>query len=216
MQLLRTIWNRLKRKSLFTDSAAYWEERYSSGGNSGDGSYNQLALFKAEMINQFIAEHDIRTVIDFGCGDGNQLSLLQLNQYVGVDVSPSALALCQAKFSSDSSKRFVLYQHAHEEYAELALSLDVLYHLIEQTIFEQYLQQLFTSAQRFVIIYASDKDGPFIAQAPHFRERKFTDFVKQSFPAFRLLSIIPNRHPYNGDGRNTSISDFYIYERITS
>ena len=32
-------------------SKDYWEKRYSKGGNSGAGSYNNLALFKASIIN---------------------------------------------------------------------------------------------------------------------------------------------------------------------
>ena len=39
----------------FAGSAAYWEERYRRGGNSGAGSYGKLAEFKAEVINDFVA-----------------------------------------------------------------------------------------------------------------------------------------------------------------
>ncbi len=43
-----------KRPKDFNTSGEYWEERYKVGGNSGAGSYNNLAKFKGEIINNFI------------------------------------------------------------------------------------------------------------------------------------------------------------------
>lgn len=57
----------------FKGSNNYWERRYQSGKNSGAGSYSKLADFKANIINSFVLEHNITHVIEFGCGDGNQL-----------------------------------------------------------------------------------------------------------------------------------------------
>ena len=55
------------------NSMDYWNERYSSGGNSGTGSYGELAFYKADFINKFIDANQILSVVEFGCGDGNQL-----------------------------------------------------------------------------------------------------------------------------------------------
>jgi hypothetical protein len=57
----------------FPGSAEYWKERYAAGGSSGAGSYNKLAEFKAEVINDFVVRNQVQTVIEYGCGDGNQL-----------------------------------------------------------------------------------------------------------------------------------------------
>ena len=43
------------------------------GGNSGAGSYNKIAIFKAKIMNQFVLENNIQHVIEFGFGDGAQL-----------------------------------------------------------------------------------------------------------------------------------------------
>ena len=56
----------------------YWEARYAAGGNSGKGSGGVFAEFKAEIVNTFVREHDIASVIDFGCGDGAQLALAEI------------------------------------------------------------------------------------------------------------------------------------------
>ncbi|MCL2283845.1 MAG: glycosyltransferase family 92 protein [Fibromonadales bacterium] len=71
----------LRRIKAF-DSGKYWEERYANGGNSGDGSYNCLAQFKAEILNDFVKEHSVNSAIEFGCGDGSQLSLVKYPKYL--------------------------------------------------------------------------------------------------------------------------------------
>ena len=78
-------------------SREYWEERYSQGGNSGAGSYGHLAEFKAEVINGFIEQHEIKNVIEWGCGDGNQLGLFRCEEYIGYDVSETAIEICCKK-----------------------------------------------------------------------------------------------------------------------
>lgn len=52
------------------NSKKFWNERYLNGGNSGSGSYNHLAHFKANVINQFIKNNSIKSIIDYGVGDG--------------------------------------------------------------------------------------------------------------------------------------------------
>src|ERR671913_732501 len=85
----------------FHGSESYWIKRYASGGNSGVGSYNKLAAFKAEVLNDFVRQNNVRSVIEYGCGDGNQLKLAEYPFYTGFDVSPEALALCDNLFHSD-------------------------------------------------------------------------------------------------------------------
>ena len=56
--------------------------------------------------------------------------------------------------------------------ADMAISLDVLFHLVEDEIFERYIRNLFSSAQRFVVIYSSNFDQ--YTESPHeaLRERR--------------------------------------------
>ena len=60
-------------------SKEYWETRYKSGGNSGVGSYTKFAEFKASFVNLLIKKYNIESIIEFGVGDGNQLSKLEVN-----------------------------------------------------------------------------------------------------------------------------------------
>ncbi len=202
----------------FRGSQDYWERRYASGRDSGVGSYSRLAKFKANFINTFVADHAIKSVIEFGLGDGNQLSLADYPRYVGLDVSKTAISMCQQRFREDQSKSFFLYDpfaftdHHHIFSADLALSLDVVYHLTEDDVFSAYMTHLFHSADSFVIVYSSDQERRSIV--PHVRHRKFTTWVDQNAPDWALQLHLPNEFPYDPrDPDNSSFADFFVYQR---
>lgn len=203
------------KEERFETSENYWINRYNRNGDSGPGSYNNLAAFKADTLNTFISFNKIDSLIDFGCGDGNQLSLLKVKKYLGLDVSQNALDRCKKKFKRDSSKSFLLYKNYAGEKFDLSISLDVIYHLIENETYENYMNKLFSSSKKFVIIYSSNSDVA-LGNSPHFKQRKFTSWVQEHITDFELIEKIPNRFPsINGSfSHNSSISDFYIYERL--
>jgi SAM-dependent methyltransferase len=212
----RIYWKLLARKNEpkpFPGSAEYWERRYSAGGNSGAGSYALFAEFKAEVLNGFVAKHQVKTVIEFGCGDGNQLALAKYPAYLGFDVSSTAIAQCQALFKSDTHKSFFLMSEYNGESADLALSLDVIYHLVEDNVFEHYMRTLFDAATRYVIIYASDSNNNRGYEGTHVRHRKFTSWIQENLSNWELVEQLPNRYPYHGDYRKGSFADFFIYKK---
>jgi hypothetical protein len=197
----------------FSASHDYWQRRYDAGGNSGVGSYGKFAEFKAEIINGFVASHEIKSVIEFGCGDGNQLALAAYPNYLGLDVSGKVISLCRRKFSADTRKRFMLTKDYNGETADLSLSLDVIYHLVEDDVFKGYMKMLFNAADRYVIVYSSDCEDNADSEAAHVRHRKFTRWIAQEMPVWTLMSHIPNRYPYKGDYREGSFADFFIFQK---
>lgn len=210
----------VRDRARFHGSADYWDRTYRRGKTSGPGSYHRLAQFKAEVINGFVEQHGIRSVMEFGCGDGNQLALMRYPQYIGLDVSPYAIDLCMARFAADTTKSFFAYStfqfrdRSRLFHVDLVLSLDVLYHLVEDDVFIAYLGHLFAAADRYVVIYSSNYDERGRA---HVRHRMFTPWVEKIAPEFRLIEHIPNRHvcdPQDPAGReNTSPAEFFIYAR---
>lgn len=198
----------------FSGSGLYWESRYASGGNSGKGSYGPFAEFKAQVLNDFVAANRIEDVIEFGCGDGNQLLLARYPSYAGFDVSTTSVECCSTLFSHDSSKMFRLVDDYAGEKASLSLSLDVIYHLVEDSVFEEYMNRLFGAAKKFVIIYSSNRDEH---GAPHVRHRRFTPWVRVHQPEFELVDVIENevsaQAGKSGDRTLWSPSTFYIYSR---
>lgn len=199
------------------NSKIYWENRYKKGGNSGAGSYSNLAEFKAEIINDFVSKNSVEFVIEWGSGDGNQLSLAKYKKYLGFDVSITAVNLCKKKFKNDTTKNFIWSGRKgfkNTVKGDLSLSLDVIFHLIEDEVFNTYMNQLFDSSQKYVIIYSCNDEKFNNEKAVHVRCRKFTDWINQNKKDWKLLQYIRNRFPYRKeDQKHTSFSDFYIYEK---
>ena len=199
-------------------SGDYWERRYRRGGSSGCGSMGALAHFKADTLNAFVEEHGIESVIEFGCGDGLQLALARYPRYLGLDVSTSALARCETLFAGDPSRTFALYVPAEYEalperqHLDLALSLDVIYHLVEDEVFESHMAHLFGSTRRFVIVYASNYDEN--VRARHIRHRKFTDWIQRNRPEWRRVELRPDRLPERERAGGHSPASFFAFERV--
>lgn len=195
-------------------SSSFWEMRYEQGGNSGAGSYGRLAQFKADVLNDFIEKNSITSLIEFGVGDGNQLALLRNDvSYIGFDVSQTVISQVTKKFQNDKSKRFFDLKLFHNQKAELGLSLDVVYHLIEENVFHNYMNNLFNASSKFVIIYSSNKDEEYVR---HVKHRKFTDWIATNKKQWALIEYIPNKYPFKKEQPDdTSFADFYIYQKGT-
>jgi len=199
------------------NSKKYWNDRYKKGQTSGSGSYNKLAQFKADVINNFIEKTQIKSIIDYGVGDGNQLKLITTENltYTGIDVSEIIISKCEREFKDDNTKRFIHADNIVDDLrAELVLSCDVIYHLIEEHVYKKYMENLFTFSKKYVIIYAKNQD---INHAVHVRFRRFSNYIKSNLPAWQLIEHIPNTYPQlklGQDNDKTSPSDFYIYKKV--
>jgi len=204
----------LRPRPPFPGSEAYWRTRYQNGRDSGRGSRGELATFKAAFLNGFVSEHQIASVIELGCGDGQQLDLARYPSYVGLDVSAEALRLCRERFRGDPTKQFGLVTEVDGEGADLALSLDVVYHLVEDSSFEIYMQRLFDAGRRFVIVYSSNLDRTPENGPAHVRHRRFTEWVEAHRPDFRLAHHLPNPHPYRAGAG--SFADFFVFSRASA
>jgi SAM-dependent methyltransferase len=200
----------------FKSTAQYWSDRYAVGGNSGAGSYGRLAKFKADVINDFVAKHAIKTVVEFGCGDGAQLELARYPQYTGIDISSQAVALCRKRYHLDPNKQFfhASSREAETTKADLAMSLDVIYHLVEDDIFERYMSRLVLASYKFMCIYSSNDDRP--GHVPHVRHRRFTDWLAVRAPQWKQSLQISNPYPEDPDSpTDTSWANFYFFTLVT-
>lgn len=195
------------RKLLFPGSEDFWKTNYLNGGTSGPGSYGELALFKANFLNTFVRENKLQTVIEFGCGDGNQVSLFNFPNYVGLDISEVAIDLCNKK----SKKKNFSFHHYDSLNSidslnlgkyDLSISLDVIYHLVEKEVYMEHLHLLFKMAKSYVIIYGRNSNEFF--PADYTFPREFTKDIAQVFPDWIMTKHVVN--PLN------SWSDFYVFE----
>lgn len=172
--------------------------RYRSGGTSGEGSYGRQAEYKAAFLNAFVKANGVKSVAELGSGDGNQLRLAKYPSYIGVDVSRTAIAKCIEAFRDDPSKSFRLYDPKTLAdlprfiHADLAISLDVVFHLVEDHVYERYMRILFAAADRFVIVYGNERDERTFAR--HVKHRLFTQWVAEHAAEWALLhtELAPN------------------------
>jgi hypothetical protein len=208
----------------FEGSTNYWESRYAKGGNSGAGSYDQLAEFKAEVVNKFVADNWIESVIEFGSGDGNQLKISEYPSYIGLDVSQTAIDNCNELFEDDDTKQFLIYSslipffdNKDVKQCDLSMSLDVLYHLIEDDVYIPYLKHVFEASNKFVIIYSCNYAEEGASLNAHVRYREFTKDVEQHITGWEMVEKIDNKYPVSQFGaENGSIADFYIYRKTNA
>lgn len=201
----------------FVNSTDYWIKRYEVGGNSGAGSYGILAEYKAQFLNDFVKRNSVSSVIEFGCGDGNNLSLFEFPSYLGLDISDLVVKKNREKFKNDLSLAF-LVSNAQNKFtfkADLTLSLDVIYHLMEDTVFESYMSALFDASNQFVIIYSSNEEYAHPAQ--HVQHRKFDQWIEKNRPNYDLYEAIRNPHKaeLTGSDSDRSFADFFVFKRIS-
>ncbi len=204
---------RVERPPAWDSRAARdWDRRYLSGGDSGAGSGGRLAAFKAQQLNRLVSEYGVRSVLELGCGDGRQLALATYPSYVGLDVSSAAIARCRALFADDADKRFLLAGKGEPPDADLAISLDVVFHLVEDDAFEAHMRCLFARALHLVAIYASDRDEA--TASPHVRHRAISVWVERHAPNWERIAYVPNPYPHDparpGD---TSFADLHVFGR---
>jgi Methyltransferase domain len=162
------------------------------------------------VIHDVIALNSVAHMADFGCGDGNLLSLLRLPAYTGLHVSETVLACCRQHFPQHTFLPFTQAEAMRP--ADLCLSVDVIFHLIERDVFAAYMDALFAPATRLVLIDASNLDR--VWAAAHVRHRRFTDHVAGHFPDWRLCAHLPNPYPFDPARQDeTSFADFFVYAR---
>jgi SAM-dependent methyltransferase len=199
------------RKTAFKGTTEYWESRYAKGGNSGAGSYGREAEWKAEVVNDWVAELGVASVVDLGCGDGNQLGLAKYPRYLGMDPSATAVRMCMERFADDPTKSFLAYDpQALADPAgwlrgDLALSMEVIFHLIEEELFENYMTRLFASAERYVVICSNDTSGS--EQGPTERHRDFTKWIERTQQEWELDRRVEPPSDIN------LMSSFFLYKR---
>ncbi|MDM5280312.1 class I SAM-dependent methyltransferase [Paenibacillus silvae] len=192
------------------DYIDYWERTYRKGETSGRGSYGVLAEFKAEVVNALIQREGIRRVIEFGCGDGNQLKYMDYGEYLGMDVASASVEHCASMYADDPSKSFMVYRpglwvNRGFLQADLTVCLDVLYHITDETDFRQTLHDVLQASTRWVVLYTRlrEQEEPGVRTI---QDRNLFHYLFD-FPEFKVHEIIRQRYP------EQSSADFVILKR---
>jgi len=180
------VFSLLARFLKWRGSRRFWQWRYLLGGSSGAGSYGPEALAKAKYINAFFQREHIHAAVELGCGDGGQLELLKVGRYHGIDISAEAISRCRRIFALVDGRSFSLTTDAVTGDFDAALSLDVIYHLVENEVYEAYLERLFGFGAIWVLIYSSNPKQ-LVRTAPHVLHRPVGRDVLRRFPHYQVV-----------------------------
>lgn len=179
----------------------YWDSRYSKGDTSGIGSRGEHAKWKAHYVNDVIKAFPISTVVELGHGDGYMLDLYEgYKSYDGYDISKVARENVRERFKSN--QRVTIHNSIGSlSKRDLAISIDVLYHITDREDWKSYLLSLFTLGS-YVLIYSQDNDDK---GADHVYNRVFTDWVEDNIESHSLIEV--------GDGYHDKVK-FFLYKEI--
>lgn len=160
-------------------SEKYWDERYSSGGNSGAGSYGEQLEKKLGWLSGL----DINSITEIGCGDFNfgyeLCRLFPFSKYVGYDISDWIIQKNKKSFPE------VDFRNSSESLptADLVVCIDVLFHILDDAEYEKTLKKLEALQTKYLAVTAYEYDQE-QGLAPHVRIRKF-DYKRFGEPIIR-------------------------------
>lgn len=184
----------------FKNSARYWEERYYYGGNSGKGSYFREAIEKADYLNEKIKLYNIDSIVDIGCGDGNNLKLFEIRNYYGFDVSKTIIDLNKKQFKQDKNKKFILIddyfdkklleiRNKKDTNKLICVSFDVIGHLVEDIVYQNHLANFSLLNPDYLIVSNSDEEKEYDLSVPHIKQRNYSrDLINNGW---KLIDVHP-------------------------
>lgn len=194
------------------DEKEFWNARYQTGLNSGDGSYGAECQFKVQKIAEWFAKYSIISALDLGCGDGNLFQQLlqeygRLQFYKGVDISPVIIARRQKNATPIEVYEmadFTDVTHCDLPICQAAMCLDVLFHLSAQEKFWHAIGQTLNHAGRIAVFSAWNRKA--LVTMPNLADHCFYyDFPRQSadFKIVEKVEIPCNR-----------VKDLILIERV--
>lgn len=125
------------------DNAEFWNERYRLFPQlgSGPGSRGYAARYKNRLVKKTLIEHEVRDIVDIGCGDLCWLdqNILEGRSYVGLDISTVAIERAKAAYPFLQFATYDVTSRPLDVEGDLVVSFDVLLHQIEIRTFRAAL-----------------------------------------------------------------------------
>lgn len=145
----------------------YWEPWYQREEiGSGDGSRGILLEYKANSLNAIYEKYHVGNVFDFGCGDGYLVSKLNCKTYYGVDISETSVKLCNERVNKpnfyfekghfyEQTIDVVAYNYTSKFKVspDIVTCIDVLYHIIDEAVFNKTVENIFSIGAKVVVLY---------------------------------------------------------------
>ncbi len=200
---------KLRLTTTLNKMKGYWNKRYEAGTTFA-GSTGRLLDFKFGTVQGIVNEYGIKSVVDLGCGFPAVLAALDVDKYMGVEISDYALSELE-EHASDTKAFKDLDDLKKADAADMAVSLDVI-QFVPDDEFHAHLDLLFTMGKKYVLIYAPNQPGTGLTLAEHMYFREFLPYVKEKYGK-EPAKIISNDYPADyRNQRGTSFSSFYLFE----
>lgn len=131
----------------------FWNSQYKKGLGSGAGSRGNLLEYKTNYLNKIFKDYNIKSVFDFGCGDGWQVEHLKLENYYGIDISEQAIKLCRQKIPSHWELKVNNFRDVEIPKVDCCMCIDTLYHIMDDETREKTIENIFNSGASIIILY---------------------------------------------------------------
>ena len=209
MELLRWLVHKIRRISESIhfctrkgyNEELYWENihhRYNSdfravGGGPSDahnGRYPQQKKELLQFLNKLRFNVEKAACIEFGCGNGywGRMFLEEgAQQYVGVDVSKTAIRNCKKSVPTGIFKRLNLGKSDYdlEVQGDLVFSIDVVQHFVEEMKLEKFLENMVKAVKPAGLIILTSYTGFGDTYSDSQEEIRLLGFFK--LPKFRYV-----------------------------
>jgi len=170
--------------------------------NIGNNNNN----FKSNIINNFNEKNKIKSIIDYGFyNNSNEIKLINTRNklYIGLDVNKTNIQKCKKIFKNDKTKKFInldeITNTNNNLRADLVLSFNIIYNLLDEKIYKQYIENIFLMSKKYVIIYSPNLNY-------NIKKINFIEYIFENCHQFNLIEIVKNKSPY----------PFYIFQKKTT
>lgn len=164
----------------------YWIERYNRGGSSGAASYGRSAVARGQYISTLIRGYQCTHVIDFGCGDVDQVQQIKVPFYMGVDASSFIIRKC----IQHTHRCFRIATTVPSDRTDAILLLDMIKCLTDDFSYHEVLRTTFLHPTATIVIIAAKDHN--LWESSHIRHRGFSLHIAETYTDW---TRIENREP---------------------
>jgi SAM-dependent methyltransferase len=131
-----------------------WAKDSAGKGTSGPGSTLEATEEYRAYLQQFIKSHDVKSVVDAGCGDWSFSSAIDWGEarYLGVDISSQTIELVRQRFERKGVAFDIADVTESLPSADLLLCKDVLQHLPNEKVMRFIKNNLVKGKYKWAII----------------------------------------------------------------
>jgi SAM-dependent methyltransferase len=142
-------------------SEGTWGKDVTGKGTSGTGSTLEITREYRAYVEGFIKKHNVKSVVDAGCGDWGFSSAMDWGDasYLGVDIASDVIATVRKKYEKGKITFRVGDITEDLPAADLLISKDVLQHLSNELV-HKFIQNNLRQGKYKWVILTNDRTGP--------------------------------------------------------